>query len=89
MNCCKVFILCLFFICVFFVIIYVIYFNYGFLEKILLVNLKINEYLQWVLEGDGDEEVLKLVWVWNFFIEVYYYVFIGDIYDSCGKWRKI
>lgn len=89
MNCRKASILCLFFTCVFFVTIYVIYFNHGPPEKILSANSKTNEYLQRVLEGDGDEEVLKSARAWNSFIEAHHYVSIGDIYDSCGKWSKL
>lgn len=85
MNCRKTSILCLFFTCVFFVTIYVIYFNHGPPEKILSANSKTNEYLQRVLEGDGDEEVLKSARAWNSFIEAHHYVSIGDIYDSCEE----
>lgn len=89
MNCRKASFFCLFVSVLFVIVVYMIYFNHGPPEKILSANTKTNAYLQRVLEGDGDEEVLRSARAWNSFIEARHYVSIGDIYDSCGKYAFV
>ncbi|XP_062567963.1 putative phosphatidylglycerol/phosphatidylinositol transfer protein DDB_G0282107 [Saccostrea cucullata] len=85
MNCRRTSYMCLFVFVIFVIIVYMTFFNHGPPEKILSANSRTNAYLDRVLAGDGDEEVLRSARAWDSFMKANHYVSIGDIYDSCEE----